>query len=183
MAAFNFYLKDIMSENRPYFSENGFGSFAGKAVNLLKTYLQPVIEKSGFDSVNVLTCPDNWTPAMQDTDVIVYVLRDVGESVIAANGGTAAMAVADTNLLGLTDLNSKICEIYFDRMYAGNPKLVAGAAYHEAAHVKSNMDNAMHKNQDGFLKAAPDYYGSPSTKNTAFFKSHLARKVNMRSGL
>ncbi|MGH9947964.1 MAG: hypothetical protein ACRD6X_12290 [Pyrinomonadaceae bacterium] len=70
--------------------------------------MQPVIEKSGFDLVNVLTCPDNWTPAMQDTDVIVYVLRDVGESVIAANGGTAAMAFADTNLLGLTDLNSKI---------------------------------------------------------------------------
>ena len=38
-------------------------------------------------------------------------------------------------------------------------------------HILSNMDNAMHKNQDGFLKDAPDYNGSPTTKNQDFMKS------------
>jgi len=183
-AVFNIYLKDIVSKNRPFFAPNGTGSAAGKVVNLLKAYLQPVIAKSStFKSVEVWWGPDTYTPSLLDTDVIVYVVPDVGQSIIAANGGTAAMAVANPNILGLTDLNAKICEVYFDRMFQGSAKELAGAAYHEAAHIKSNIDDKLHNGQDGFLKGAPDYNGNPTIKNTTFFSTHLGRKVNMRAGL
>ena len=183
-AVFNIYLKDIVSKNRSFFASNGTGSAAGKVVNLLKAYLQPVIAKNpAFKSAEVWWGPDTYTPSLIDTDVIVYVVPDVGQSIIAANGGTVARAVADTNILGMTDLNSKICEVYFDRMFQGSAKELAGAAYHEAAHIKSNIDDKLHNGQDGFLKGSPDYNGSPTIRNTTFFATHLSRKVNMRAGL
>jgi hypothetical protein len=181
---FTIHLKDIVSKDRSFFAANGVGNAAGKVVNLLKSYLQPVIEKNkAFSSVDVRWSPDNWAPAMLDTDVIIYVVPDVHKSKIAANGGTAAIAVANPNILGLTDLNSKICEVYFDRMFQGSAKELAGAAYHEAAHIKSNMDDSLHRGQDAFLRSGPDYNGSPSAKNTVFMATHLGRKVSMRSGL
>lgn len=181
---FTIHLKDIVSKDRPFFASNGVGNAAGKVVNLLKDYFRPVIEKNkAFSSVDARWSPDNWTPALLDTDVIIYVVPDVHKSIIAANGGTAAMAAANPTILGLTDLNAKICEVYFDRMFQGSPKELAGAAYHEAAHIKSNMDDSLHRGQDAFLRSGPDYNGSPSAKNTAFMAIHLGKKVNMRSGL
>lgn len=181
---FTMHLKDIVSKDRPFFNDNGIGPAAGRVVNLLRTYFEAVIKiNKAFSSVDVRWSPDNHTPALLDTDVIVYVVPDTHKSVIAANGGSAARAVADTNILGLTDLNSKICEVYFDRMFQGSPKELAGAAYHEVAHIKSNMDDRLHNGQDGFLRGSPDYNGSPSTKNTTFMATHLGRRVSMRAGL
>ncbi len=183
--SFTFHLKDMVSnKERPYFDKNGVGQVAGRVVNILKGYLEPIIKiNKNFTSVDVRWSPDNHSPGLMNTDVIVYVVANANNSVIAANGGSAARAVADTNILGLTDLNAKICEVYFDRMFQGSPKELAGAAYHEAAHIKSNMDDTLHNGQDGFLKGSPDYNGSPSTKNTAFMANHLGKKVSMRSGL
>ncbi len=182
--AFTMHLKDIVSKDRPFFANNGVGQCAGKVVNLLKTYLESVIKiNKAFSSVDARWSPDSYTPALLDTDVIIYVVPDAHKSIIAANGGSAARAIADTNILGLTDLNSKICEVYFDRMFQGSAKELAGAAYHEAAHIKSNMDDRLHNGQDGFLKGAPDYNGSPSAKNTTFMATHLGTKVSMRAGL
>ncbi len=90
---FNIYLKDIVSKNRSFFAQDGTGSSAGKVVNLLKAYLQPVIAKNpAFKSAEVWWGPDTYTPSLIDTDVIVYVVPDVGQSIIAANGGSAAIA-------------------------------------------------------------------------------------------
>jgi len=185
MTAFTLHLKDkVSSIDRPYFDKDGIGPVAGRVVNLLKGYLGPIIEiNKTFTKVDVRWSPDNWAPALLDTDVIVYVVANANTSVIAASGGTVARAIADTNILGITDLNSKICEVYFDRCFQGSPKELAGAAYHEAAHIKSNMDDTLHNGQDGFLKGSPDYNGSPSKKNAAFMALHLGKKVNLRSGL
>src|SRR5687768_17796287 len=98
---------------------------------------------------------ENTTPTLVETDVVVYMVKSVNKSVIAKNGGDVSLASGDTNTLGLTDLTLKICEVYFDRMYEGSPKELAGACYHELAHIKSNMDNSMHKDQNGFLKGSP----------------------------
>jgi len=157
---FNFYLIDTVSTNRGFFSENGFGSHhPGLVCNLIKTYMQAVIDKvpKKFSSVEA-------------TDVVVYLVPDPKRSVIKANGGSVQMA-DDDHVLGLTDLNLQICEVYFDRAFQGSPKEVAGAAYHEAAHLKSNMDNSMHSKQAGFFGASPDYNGSPTATNTSFFQN------------
>lgn len=172
MANFTLYLK----------RKGGSSDSVTKAVALLKTYLSS-IKQSKFDLMDAVAVEPDATPSLLETDVIVYLVKDVYHSVIAKNGSNNDAAVADGNLLGLTDLNSKICEIYFDRLFDGSAKELSGACFHEAAHILSNMDNSMHNGQDGFLKGKPDYYGSPSEKNNDFFAKHIGRKITMRAGL
>lgn len=155
-----------------------------KAVTLLKSYLPAVIAKqTTFGGSDAVFVSETTSPSILDTDVIVYVVSRIGKSVISAKGGDVSMAEADGNVLGLTDLNLKICEVYYDRLYEGSPKELAGACFHEMAHIKSNMDNDMHKDQNGFLKASPDYYGTPTDSNNSFVAKHLGRKVTMNTGL
>jgi len=154
-----------------------------KAIVLLKTYIASVIAKgTTFDSCDVLYADDTTTPTLGDTDAVVYVVRNLSKSVISSKKGSVAIAETNTNILGLTDLNLKICEVYFDRLYEGSSKELSGAIYHELAHIKSNMDNSMHNNQDGFLKGSPDYNGSPTDSNNTFLNKHLGKKVSMNGG-
>jgi len=178
---FNFYLIDIVSMYRGFFSSNGFGSHhPGRVCNLIKSYMQPVIDKtSRFSSVEVAYCPDSWFPTLLPTDVVVYLVPDPKRSVIKANGGSVQMALEDDLVLGLTDLNLQICEVYFDRAFDGSPKEIAGAAYHEAAHLKSNLDNSMHSRQAGFFSAKPDYNGSPTANNVNFFAQNISRQLRL----
>jgi hypothetical protein len=176
---FNFYLIDVVSSYRGFFTENGFGSHhPGRVCNLIKTYMQAVIDKAPkkFSAVEASICPDSWWPTLLATDVVVYLVPDPKRSVIKANGGSVQMA-DDDHVLGLTDLNLQICEVYFDRAFDGSPKEIAGAAYHEAAHLKSNLDNSMHSRQAGFFGASPDYNGSPTPNNTSFFAQNISRQL------
>src|SRR5687767_216961 len=94
-----------------------------KAITLLKTYLNSVREKqTTFDSVDALLVEDGATPALQDTDVIVYLVRNIGKSIITKKGGSVAMAEANDKVLGMTDLNKKICEVYADRLFQDSSK-------------------------------------------------------------
>jgi len=178
-SALNFYLMDVVSRWRSPFSDGGLGDDYGKVVNYLRNYLQSVIEKTSgqFDSANVYWGPDNWFPPLLNTDILVYVVPDVNKSVIAANGGNVDIPKANTNVLGMTDLNTNICEVYFDRTFQGSAKELAGAAFHEAAHLKSQMGNEMHGPQDGFLKAAPDYNGIPSKSKITFMSPRIGKQV------
>ncbi|HLA96426.1 MAG TPA: hypothetical protein VK612_11950 [Pyrinomonadaceae bacterium] len=165
-------------------NKGGSAESAKKAILLLQGYLPALIERNkAFASADAVLVDDKTTPVLLDTDVVVYVVSRVGKSVISEKGGDVSQAFANGNILGLTDLNLKICEVYFDRMYEGSPKELAGACYHEAAHIKSNMDDKMHDDQNGFLKGGPDYNGTPTDKNNDFLAKHLGRKVSMNSGL
>jgi hypothetical protein len=151
-----------------------------KAITLLNTYLGSIKDKQKtFDSFSALLAEDGTTPALGDTDVIVYMLRNLSKSLISKKGGSVAMAEANDKILGMTDLNNKICEVYADRLFQDSSKELAGAIYHEVAHIKSNQDNAMHKDKNGFLKESPDYNGSPTDENATFMGKHIARKVSM----
>ncbi|MBX3243464.1 MAG: hypothetical protein KF685_03220 [Acidobacteria bacterium] len=157
---------------------------AQKAVTLLKTYLPSIIAKaSSFSSADAVLVDENASPTLLETDVIVYIVRNTAKSIIVKKGGSIAMAESNGNILGLTDLNLKICEVYYDRIYDGSAKELSGACYHEAAHILSNLDNSLHKGQNGFLKDAPDYYGTPTEENTDFMAKHLGRKIKMDSSL
>src|SRR5690606_34415877 len=120
MANFTLYLK----------RKGGSSDSVTKAVALLKTYLSS-IKQSKFDLMDAVAVEPDATPSLLETDVIVYLVKDVYHSVIAKNGSNNDAAVADGNLLGLTDLNSKICEIYFDRLFDGSAKELSGACFHE----------------------------------------------------
>jgi hypothetical protein len=170
MASFTIYVKH----------KGGDKALIDKAIALLNAYLPKVVAKNtNFGGGDARYVDDSTSPTLLDTDVIVYVVRNISKSVISKQSGSVAVAEADTSIMGLTDLNKKICEVYFDRIYQDSSKELAGAIYHEAAHIKSNMDNAMHTNRDGFLKAKPDYYGDPTDDNNTFFGGHLGRKVTM----
>jgi hypothetical protein len=54
---------------------------------------------------------------------------------------------------------------------------MAGIAFHEAAHNKSRQGDEMHRNQDGFLRAAPVYAGGPTEKNLKFLADHVLTEV------
>ncbi|MGH9947193.1 MAG: hypothetical protein ACRD6X_08350 [Pyrinomonadaceae bacterium] len=162
--------------------KGGSKESAEKAITLLKTYLPKVVEKNAtFDSSDAVLVADDASPTILDTDVIVYLVSRVAKSVIGKKGGSTALAESNGNLLGMTDLNLKICEVYFDRLYEGSPKELSGAVFHEAAHIKSNKDNSMHSGQNGFLKESPDYNGSPTDENNAFLAKHLGTKVTMNT--
>jgi hypothetical protein len=153
-----------------------------KAITFLKTYLTDVVKgDKTFDSSNAVLVEDGTTPAILDTDVMVYMVRKLDNSVIKAQKGSVALAEANDKVLGLTDCNKKICEVYADRMYQDSAKELAGAIYHEAAHIKANQGNAMHTGKDGFLKDAPDYNGTPTDDNNKFFRGVLATKVTMNT--
>lgn len=172
MADFTLYLK----------YKGGSRDSLEKAITLLKAYLPKVVEKnSNFSGSNAVLVDDGTTPTLAETDVIVYVVRNISKSVISAKGGSVSMAESNDKVLGLTDLNKKISEVYFDRLYDGSAKELSGACYHEAAHIKSNMDNTMHTGQDGFLKGSPDYNGTPTDSNNKFLAKHLDRKVTMNA--
>lgn len=164
--------------------KGGSDDSAKKAATWLNSYLPEISKKSkAFESYEAVLVDGKTTPTLLETDAIVYIVSSVRSSVIAANGGDLGVVASDTGFLGLTDLNANICEVYFDRMYEGSPKELSGACYHEMAHIKSNMDDSMHKDQNGFLKAGPDYNGSPTEKNNEFVAKHIGRKLRMRSGL
>lgn len=153
-----------------------------KAITLLKTYLSSIKDKqTTFDTFDAVIAEDGATPTLQDTDVIVYLVRNIEKSVIKKQGGTVATAEVNDKILGMTDLNKKICEVYADRLFQDSSKELAGAVYHEMAHVKSNQDNSMHKNKNGFLTDSPDYNGNPTDDNSKFMASVIGKKVSMNA--
>lgn len=170
MAAFNLHVK----------YKGGNRESLEKAITLLKTYLNSIKEKqTTFDSFDAMIAEDGTTPSLVDTDVIVYLVRNIEKSVIKKQGGSVAIAEANDKVLGLTDLNKKICEVYADRLFQDSSKELSGAIYHEMAHIKSNQDNSMHKNKDGFLTDSPDYNGNPSEDNAKFMAANIGKKVTM----
>lgn len=174
MASFNLYVK----------YKGGNRESLEKAITLLKTYLNGVKDQQKtFDSFNASLVEDGTTPSLLDTDVIVYLVRNINKSVIKTKGGSVAMAEANDKVLGMTDLNKKICEVYADRLFQDSSKELAGAVYHEMAHIKSNQDNSMHASKNGFLKDSPDYNGNPSDDNQKFMGTHIGRKVSMDASL
>ena len=177
MEKVNFYLKNLIQSGPTDVT------VWNSIVSNLRSYMKLIMDNnpSEISSIDVWVCPTDQFPMLLETDIVVYVITDVNRSIIELNGGSAAVAKANTTILGLTDLNLNISEVYFDRVFQGSAKELAGAAYHEAAHYKSNMDDSMmHTQQDGFLQASPDYNGNPTTRNTDFFVTHIPRKVRLQ---
>ena len=175
MSTFTLYIKRKTTKS-------GSKDLADKAILSLQGYLNDVIKKSkDFTDAKAVLVEDGNSPALGKTDVIVYLVSSPKYGVINDQKGDFSMATNNDKILGLTDLNKKICEVYFDRIFPESSKELAGACYHEAAHIKSNMGNSMHTGKDGFLKDSPDYNGTPTTTNDEFMAKHLNRDVSMTS--
>lgn len=188
---FTFYLVDIVSRIRPIMAEEtrnsngGMMRAYGKVVNDLKIYLGEVVKKvpAQFSAAEVWWVPDYWATNAADTDVFVYVVTNVGQSVVAPAGGDISRAIGDDNILGMTALmgNTAISEVYWDRMH--NLKELSGAAFHEAAHNKALYGQEELHKMGGFFREKPDYLSSPTADNYSFLARHLSKKVTQRPGL
>src|SRR5262245_42176274 len=81
--------------------------------------------------------------------IVVYIVPDVDQSVIASLGLPVTDAKANDKVLGLTVTEparkQSISEVYWNRCFS--PQECAGSAFHEAAHYKSLQGNAMHQGQ------------------------------------
>ena len=137
---------------------------------------------SGVKAVEIGWSTAGGRPTLGPTDILVYITSDVERSIIEANGGDATEARSNTNLLGLTavepSIQRSLSEVYFGR--AAGAKAVAGAAFHEAAHNKSLLDNVMHNEKNGLLIAAPVYGSNPTQENIEFFAKHVLAKVTQQ---
>jgi len=170
MATFTIYVK----------RKSGDKAIADKAILLLQGYFNDVVKKSkDFADAKAVLVDDGTTPTLANKDVIVYVVKNPDKGVIKGQKGDVSIAENNDKILGLTDLNKKICEIYFERIYTDSSKEYAGACYHEVAHIKSNLGNSMHTGKNGFLKDSPDYNGNPTTENDDFLAKNLNRDVTM----
>ena len=183
MADFNFYLNDMIAHHRGP-KEPDF-RWWGSVCGVLERYLEAA-GKGKFGSMDAYWCPDNWVPTVTGPDVVVYIVPNTDYSVIAANGGDISLALGDPNLIGLTATVSNICEVYYDRAKVGDvvrPDVIAGAAMHEAAHVKTQKGQEMHAKQTGFFSASPSYWKSPSESDIAFFGKIMGNLVRQNGGL
>ena len=183
MADFNFYLNDMIAHHRGTKEPDFY--WWGHVCGVLGRYLKEA-GKGKFDTIEAYWCPDNWEPTVSGSDVLVYIVPNTDYSVIAANGGDISLALNDTNLIGLTATVSNICEVYYDRADVNGivrPDVIAGAAMHEAAHVKTQKGQEMHNNQTGFFSASPSYWKSPSKSDIAFFGKIMANPVRQNGGL
>ena len=146
------------------------------------------------DQIPKLDCVQvGWTtgsgrPSLQPTDVLLYVIPDIDLSVIEANGGSAQRARTNSKVLGLTQVDAKnnrsLSELYFSRgMPSQTPRKggwqseLAGAAFHEIAHNKALLDDAMHNEKDGLLVKAPHYSSTPSPANFEFMAGIILQPV------
>ncbi|MEQ1764790.1 MAG: hypothetical protein ABL984_16795 [Pyrinomonadaceae bacterium] len=183
MADFNFYLNDMIAHHRG--SENPDFRWWGRVCSILGKYLKEA-GKGKFGTMEAYWCPDNWVPSATGPDVIVYIVPNTDYSVIGANGGDISLARSDTNLIGLTATVTNICEVYYDRAEVGGivrPDVIAGAAMHEAAHVKTQKGQEMHSGQTGYFSASPSYWSSPSKGDIAFFGKIMGKTVSQNGGL
>ncbi|HZO51581.1 MAG TPA: hypothetical protein VFB63_02640 [Bryobacteraceae bacterium] len=172
MSQINFILADILDS----ISGDNRATITGKLGSWMMNVGRRV---SGVTAVEITWCTGSGRPGPSSTDILVYVTTDVDRSVIEATGGNISEARSNPKIMGLTQVGGQpaaaLSEVYWGRAMSAIE--LAGGAFHEAAHNKSQQDNEMHKGKDGLLVSGP-FYGSPPTEaNLQFMASHVMAQV------
>jgi len=129
-----------------------------------------------------------FTPGAQDA--VVFVVTDVGASLGTRLGRPPKKALTSQTILGTTFLGQAggdIAEVYFDRCF--NDEALCNAIFHEAAHLKSNIDDKMHTfftpgvGGAGVRVLAGTAYSMvlPSFDDIEFFTQFIPRAAPLRS--
>src|SRR5262245_36484709 len=171
-------VENLVKDNERAIITGRMGGFMYKLAKLV----------SGVTSVSISWWTGSGRFALGTGDVLLYVIGDVGRSVIEATGGSASLARQNSKVLGLTQVDaankSALSELYFCRAVPSQgsghgpfQSELAGAAFHETAHNKSLQDNSMHNGKDGLLVAAPLYATDPTQANLAFLATFILANV------
>jgi hypothetical protein len=174
----NFYIADF---TRPGISWNDRAKVTGRLGNYMFSVAR--LLPGQFSAVEIHWIEPMYAPSLGDTDILVYLIPTIDWSVIKANGGSVSVAMTNSKIAGLTDVTNiqPISELYWDRMFSWQE--LPGAAFHEAAHNKSQQGMGMHNNQNGLLKEIPSLSSAPTKENLEFFAKHALNKVKQRPGL
>ena len=125
-----------------------------------------------------------------DYDAVVFVITDPSASLGTTLGRPPTKALASSTILGTTFLSQPggdLAEVYFDRCL--NDDALCNAIFHEAGHLKSNLDDPMHKfstpgvGGKGVRVLAGTSYATvlPSWDDIDFFTQYISRKATFRS--
>lgn len=124
-------------------------------------------------------------------DAVVFVIDDTRHSLVRKIGGDVSDADQSPTVLGTTALGATgggLAEVYWDRCV--NHYEVAGAIFHEAAHLKSDMGKEMHDwkspAQSGgmalrILSAKGGTYQYPSWGDLTFYEAAVKRAITLRT--
>jgi hypothetical protein len=124
-------------------------------------------------------------------DAVVFLVRDVDQSVGARIGGDLTQARNNRMILGNTFLGhpaGRLSEVYWDRCFNNNE--AATAIFHEAAHAKSGLGGAMHTARVGAphggpgLRVLAEYGGGqvyPSEDDLDFYSDAITKPIVVRT--
>lgn len=125
-------------------------------------------------------------------DAVVFLVRDAPQSLMPRVGAAAPITVVSNRMvLGFTSLSLSVgplSEVYWDGCNSNNE--AAAAIFHEAAHAKSGLDNAMHTATVGVphggpgLRALSALGGKsplPSKDDLDFYSNVVPKQITVRN--
>jgi hypothetical protein len=123
-------------------------------------------------------------------DAVVFLVPDTNDSIIAKIGQSIDQVINDPQKVGLTVtgmVDGGVAEVYWNRLV--NDDEVAASIFHEAAHLKSDGDPAMHTfHSPGMggagvrVLAARNYqFQSPSFDDLIFYSDHIPKQIKLRT--
>jgi hypothetical protein len=126
-------------------------------------------------------------------DAVVFLVRNVAQSLAPRIGRSPTRALNDPSVLGTTFLGSPgggLAEVYWERCFSDSE--AASAIFHEAAHLKSGLGEAMHIQKVGArhggwgLRVLTEKGGAfpfPSEDDLDFYSSAITKPILLRSAV
>ena len=138
---------------------------------------------AGIDSATARWVASNAIIAPGKFDAVVFVIDDIRHSLVKKLGGSTDRASKNSTVLGTTLLGATgggLAEVYWDRCV--NNSEIAGAIFHEAAHLKSEQDESMHTAKEvRILSAKGGQHQHPSWGDLEFYEAAIKRAITLRT--
>ncbi len=125
-------------------------------------------------------------------DAVIFLVRDVQQTLVTRLNSTLPADIVNNRMkLGHTTLGFStggLAEVFWERCQ--NSREAAASIFHEAAHLKSNMDNSMHTVKVGGPHGGPGLrvlsaLGSaatwPSWDDFEFYNNQIPKRVTLRT--
>ncbi|CAG9252168.1 hypothetical protein PUN4_180106 [Paraburkholderia unamae] len=120
--------------------------------------------------------------APHEFDAVVFLIPNVGQSLINKVGVDVSVVKADITALGYTATGMPgggVSEVYWDRCL--NSQEVASSIFHEAAHLKSENGKMHDKPRMRVLSVKGATYDYPSWEDLEFYEAAIKRRITLRT--
>jgi hypothetical protein len=138
--------------------------------------------RQGIVNTSVSWVGANESIAPGKFDAVVFVVPDLRYGLLARIGGSTERAMKSDRVFGTTALGHPMggmAEVYWER--CKNTEDVASSILHEAAHLKSGLDDKMHQAKDVRIFSEAGTGRSLSWGDIDFYKAAIQRPVRLRT--